>query len=136
MHGPSLREFGPEVFDLPILTFIRIHPKSPWRACHDDVLGHVLGKVKLWDNMEASGSIMEYVRSTAFLLHSISSASVNLSCLLKAQMTPKLSMHWYLWCPCSPSKFLNSFASATANSTKALACPAFALSLMPPLPLK
>ena len=61
MHGPSLREFGPEVFDLPILTFIRIHPKSPWRACHDDVLGHVLGKVKLWDNMEASGSIMEYV---------------------------------------------------------------------------
>ena len=60
MHGPSLRDFGPEVFDLTIFTFIRIHPKSSWHTCHDDVLGHVLEKVKLWDNMEASGSIMEY----------------------------------------------------------------------------
>ena len=61
MHGPSLRDFGPQAFDLSIFSFIRIHPISSWHTCPGDVQGHVLEKVKLWDNMEASAREMEHM---------------------------------------------------------------------------
>ena len=61
MHGPSLRDFGPQAFDLSIFSFIRIHPISSWHTCPGDVQGHALEKVKLWDNMEASARVMEHM---------------------------------------------------------------------------